>query len=345
MNDFDQEKAEHQCARFSAFISEVEPLVFSWITAKTKLEKDWNKYIKNHKDISEKMPESWENFVKAQCAFSAVFCFQITLRKIGSALSQIGKSHLAELLHGFEEKPWYYALFTIKKKLENDFYLIINKFNGEERILKSPSLGSYQQEPGMFFFALLFDNGICLQVYGIISYFVSFTLADLRLLAECSVKGRSIKENISDLIAQNPLPFVYLTCYGAYPPIKHNKDIVLTCISGIVLDYAAPPPMPDEYLVYRNNTIIVYSDTEQDIFRQIDVIFDFSEDKILVFAKSLQCYAETVQKLSGYIKLPARPQQVLNPLTLTLAKELCGYTHQYEKYTELIAEADRKSVV
>lgn len=338
MENVDYTRAEEACTRTSTIIDNVEKAVFYWTSKKSKLDREWDRYIASRQDLLSQMPPEWPGMAKAQSAMAAVFCNSQNNKKFRKAMEPMLSYEEIRFCKDFEERPWRFSLFTVGERFGRDFYHVVDHLGGEEGLLKSPAITALLRSNKKCFFSLLLDNGQCLQTYGMVAYFNNLNAQDLAYFADQVDGGKKEEKSLADRIAEKPLPFLSLYAYAETPVLMHGKDAIRFCAS----EQEVPDPMdiviPDEYLENGDEEVIAFQFGEDNFFGSQTFYLDLKCKKAVLISSTLGGYHGAVQILKPYIEMPEEPLLNLNPHIIVAAKELAGSGIPYEDYIDRFKE-------
>ena len=144
------------------------------------------------------------------------------------AMKQLRLKHEAELIPAglavltfWEKNPAFWCFFTVKEHLNGDFYQIVDHLTGEEHILHSKGISTFQKltdAEGLRFLCLMQPNGGCLQTVGMIKYY-RILVSDF--LFYCSLFKP--EEGLQAIIHKHFIKFFTLDVIAILPPFKRDN--------------------------------------------------------------------------------------------------------------------------
>ncbi len=332
------------CEQSSNTLGLIQGDFLSWALRKEKLLKPYDRDLKKMKNVSEKLSEEWHNMSAAQVAAGKVFGSPDRARKFLNTHRDILGKPEKQLLRHFMNRPWFYALFSIKETLGDNLFNITDLDSGESLLFHSPGLAQFEHENIAIFLHLLFDNGACYQAFGPFHYYRGFQPYDFEFLARMLSPQLYHKSGLSSVIANKPAYFLLLDRWSEIPVQVHNQEIVCLCSNSIDMDVFDPEGYGSAFNVDRKDELVRYSlKGSEDPFQTADIYYDGKKQKLFLFAYGRHRYHELVEHLSGTVEVPAEPYWQGTVLMLAAVSEMLGRNIPAMDYEQIFTEQEAPS--
>jgi hypothetical protein len=252
-------------------------------------------YIKKHYPKRFVLSEEWYGFCIPEYTAAQLFTDSGRLKDyyISDDDTMILPFEFEEKLKHFSENPWFYSVFEVRQKLENDFYIIYDFFKDEEFLLYSKSLNIFYGEECNLFMFLLYYNGKCYQSYGYPHYYKGFMFTDIKYFVETYYDFVNFDNgDLSFLIERNPIPFYFLDIMSEIKMTKRDDNII--GMFGIIfkdidckLTKFVPEKYGDEFIVSKKGDMIQYEIKEWNEYPHFSrIIYRKSDETICISSRT-----------------------------------------------------------
>jgi hypothetical protein len=192
----------------------------------------FGKQLEPFKKAITKMPDNWPLFLITQYTSFLLFKNNGLANKYinHSAVKQRNNDE-KQFMKMQIEYPWRLSFYKIKALSEPMFFELTDIFTDEVFILYSPGIDDIleKQKYISLTFLLISFNGLCWQTYGPNAYFMGIQPFDIRFLAQLIDPGIKTIEEVPDVIAKDPVPFMMLFAGANFPLVIHDDHIITHC--------------------------------------------------------------------------------------------------------------------
>lgn len=216
----------------------VDKFLMYYAAGQERMDREMDKRLARYRQVTNKLPQSWVNLIKAQYICHRIFKKDGLITKyLNHAAVKALPPEQLNFLHQHSAHPWRYSYSIIIANPEKDFYEMEDVFNGETFLLYSPSVTKTLSEGSVsLWFSLIMYNGACWQTFGPILPFRSFEPDDIFFFAtEMNLFIESEEDLMAD-VEENPFPYLMLFSAFNYPLTVHGKDEIIQLIVEHPLD-------------------------------------------------------------------------------------------------------------
>ena len=323
----------------SHFLDSLEPLLFEWASRKAKLDKEFNRKIRKWADRIEKLPERWRNLARAQYAFGKIFGSPTTVRKFHRSVRKELTQEGQLIFESYIDNIWWYSLFTVEQKLDDDFFLIYDYSTDQEYILNSKAVSVLTREGKRLFLTLLYENPRCCQTFGIVNAFKGFHPFDFFFFASMLNPEAFKKGGLASVIFLNPVRFYLLCLYTEIPVVAHGDEIVVQCSSRVRVQDFSEAKLGSTCSGEESEGVVRWRLLGgDDMFRFADLYWDREQGLVTLHCSGRERYTEAVNKLESALSLPSEPQHEASLLMMTATREILGMDLPGVEYSSLFEE-------
>ena len=216
------EAIRKRCSEVSAMLEGCEDALHEWGDGREKLAKRFVERMTLYRKVSCEMPKDWIRYACAQYVFGKLFCPQS--RKVARFLkSDFGRSlppAIPAQVRTLSRLPWFYGLFSVTEVAEGNLMRIKEWILGKEFLLESDGTMTAHARGMNLFMTLLFDNGCCLQSYGLLHYYRGYSPVDFAYLAGVLKERPQDVKDIGAVIEQHPVEFMLMDRFAEIPPTR-----------------------------------------------------------------------------------------------------------------------------
>ena len=233
------EKIKTICEETSSISSVViDEFLLYYAAAQNNLERVMNRRFARYSHVTEEFKKEWINMLKAQYIVHEIFREGGMIKKLlnHSALQNLLKKE-REFLEKQSERPWRFSFSVIADRPAEEFFTMVDVFDGYEYLLYSPGISKIIHEQGMrVWFNLIGYNGACWQSYGPIGAYKSFDPDDIYFFATEVNPEIEYDEDVLADVERDPLPYMMLLSGSEYPVTVHKEDEIVITMAEYDLD-------------------------------------------------------------------------------------------------------------
>lgn len=340
MPDF--QRILYRCEK-SSYISDrlVDRFLIPLCAAEEGLEKKFAQQLSEYRHIVNKMPSGWPGWLISQD-----IAFQL-FRENGLARNYLEHSQVRrrsdreqDYLKFQIDHPWRFVFCSVIQRLRDSFLEMTDVLTGEKFLLYSPGIEAQEKQGSIsMYFLLVGFNGSCWQTYGTIAYLKGIQPFDLDYYAKQVKPDLVSKDQIPELIDQNPLPFMMLWSGGEFPVAFHKDDMVVVARSEFQLDNFTPQDYAKHFVMQEKNSVYRLSLKRWHEFPHYCRCYYSVETKQLtVNAMTKRGYLKLISVLNEYgMKFSDNPQILVTMAMLMTAKEILQRDMEADPYEKLFA--------
>ncbi len=321
----DFEGIERVCTETSERLEGIEQLVLPWAIDREKLAAPLENLLRRRQEIAERFPEQWLKVTVGQVAVGQVFAFPARTRRFLRTHGGDLAAEESELVGRFERVPWFYCLFLVRGKRSRDLFTIENLDGGQERLLYSPAVTDLTRTGARLFLCLVFDNGTCLQTYGVVRFYRGFQPFDFHYFARLLLPGTYRSEGLSATIAASPGSFFLLDMAAEIPAIAHRGEPMEVCDQEVRRADFDPAKITGEFERATAEDIQRLAFKGEDTpFPQAYLFHDPKKKRLLAHATSMRLYARLREALAAEVSLPEEPEWHAGMSMVITARQILG---------------------
>ena len=215
------------CEITSGLVASIEDIASDWTEEKLKPGRKFIREMSRYQSAIESMPDNWLPLLSKEIILGKLFQNPRIAKKFRQANEEILGDEELELVRHFEKHPWFYCVFSVIDTHPQDFLTIRSMETKEEYLLQSESVTSIYYQGARSFLCLLFDNGSCLQTFGIVHHLAGFTHEDLLLYTSHIVGRQETGVSVTEAAAR-ALPGLFLLDRAAGSPTVMHGDVMVT---------------------------------------------------------------------------------------------------------------------
>lgn len=342
MPDFN--KIRYSCERSSAISNSfVDKFLLYLCAAEEGFDKKFDMMLADYFQIIQKMPEDWPSWLKSQYIAFQLFRQDGLARKYLNHF-QVRRRSAKELdyLKFQIEHPWHFVFCFIEENPKDCFFEMRDILTGEKFLLYSPGIADIEEEQGSMglYFILIGFNGHCWQSYGLNSYFRGIQPFDILYFAKQLQPGLRFADEIPNLIAENPLPFMMLWVGAELPLTFHKEDLVVMASSHRKLKEIDMEQFSQDFMIKQKPPVYQFSLKEWDGFPHYCKCYFDEERKLLslnaMTDRGYDRLRKAINKL-GY-RFPKEPENRVTMAMYLTAKEVLGREIEINPYEKLFTE-------
>jgi len=306
----------------------VDDFLIYYCAQKEGLDKKFARKLREYRDIIQKMPDQWAQWLLSQYIAHRLFYSNGLMRKYLNhpELKQRSPEKLAYLKFQIEH-PWRFSFCSIEQNPAEHFFDMKDVISGEEFLLYSPGVSQTQRKIGsvpLFFFFLIGFNGKCWQTYGPQAYFKGLQPFDLLFFAKQLVPSLNSMHQIPDLIEINPLPFMMLWAGGELPPTFHKNDQVILNSSEYYPEDFNPDNCSKDFIIEKKHPVYMLSLKRWHKFPHLSKCFyNMKKKRLILTSMTDRGYDKLVEALNRLgFKLPLEPENRVTPAMLSIIKDV-----------------------
>jgi hypothetical protein len=310
MTAMDLQAIEQHCHQTSSLLDSVEKPALSWAVFQEKLLGTYQNLMRRKRELLEKFPEHWQGLAAGEAAASQLFIYPARIRRLlRSSAGEFSEEQTA-LLQRFAQTPWFYCLFDIRGRHGGAFYTIHDLEQDTERLLFSPGVRDLERSGVGLFLCLLFDNGECLQSFGLVHYYRGFQPYDLRYFAKMLQPDTYRASGLAATIAANPGSFYLLDSSTEVPLFTHQGEPIEVCDHELRLESFDAGKLAGQELELGSAGAVLRLRLkgEDSPLRTGCLFYDPRKKKLLVHATNLKLYARLRELLAPGVRIPAEPE-------------------------------------
>lgn len=243
---------EAECKRAASMINDVMEPVFGYARRKHLLDRLFSEY-EAAEDLWEGFPERWEPHVLGMLAAGSVLTRP---DRVAAAIRSIAKEvrdDLVKMMRRWRSRPWAWAFFQVIEDLGQHRLRIAplgappaewsDPGAWKEILLHSASISDNYRQGRRLFFTQIADAGPAFETYGAIIPFLGVDADDILFAADVidlagsgnpAVPLLGVADPstpVSDIVADNPIPFLALMRYSEVPVIRGPHGEIRHCVS------------------------------------------------------------------------------------------------------------------
>ena len=307
---------------------------------------------REYRAFAEKMPGNWRTALSEQYIVSQLFgvkCLAqnyLEHRRV-QRLSARERDFLEEQL----QHPWSFAFMRPVENLGNDFFEMRDLISEETFLLYSPGISQYEAKMQMsMYFALRSFNGQCYQTYGPIMYFLRLQIFDVMFFASQLDSTTRDYDELSELIQEDPVPFMTLILGSEYPVTMHKSDHIVVCQSQLHLPNLELTALGKAFIIQEKDDVYELRLKHWNKYPHFATCY-YDSDKGILLASALteRGYDKLIDALVDFdITLPETPEILVTPAGQSLAETLLGrkiVTNPYAKLFEEEVSPERQAAL
>jgi hypothetical protein len=310
MTAMDLQAIEQHCHQTSSLLDSVEKPALGWAVFQEKLLGTYQNLMRRKRELLEKFPERWQGLAAGEAAASQLFIYPARIRRLlRSSAGEFSEEQTA-LLQRFAQTPWFYCLFDIRVRHGGAFYTIHDLEQDTERLLFSPGVRDLERTGVRLFLCLLFDNGECLQSFGLVHYYRGFQPYDFRYFAKLLQPDTYRASGLAATIAANPGSFYLLDSSTEVPLFAHQGEPIEVCDHELRLESFDAGKLAGEELELSSAGAVLRLRLKgkDSPLRTGCIFFDPKKKKLLVHATNMKLYARLRELLAPAVRIPAEPE-------------------------------------
>jgi len=246
----------------------VDDFMMYYAAGRDNVEKEMEVQFRRFRHITKQFPQSVVNQMKAQYIIHRVFRRDGLIKKYINHANVLRKG--PDALKFFKaqlDNPWRFSFTEMIDMPAPHFHHHRDVFTGEEYLIYSPgmseTMNDYHESVRMWFNLLAF-NGHCWQTYGPIAAYKSIEPDDVFYFGGELDDRISDDDDLLDLIARNPVPFMMLVSGGNMPVIVNNNDTLVVHAAAIDAPELDPESLRPDFSIAHSHGIVKLSLPEWD---------------------------------------------------------------------------------
>lgn len=318
-----------------------------------KIKQNFNTFLRKHPEGTEQLPDEWMEYAGSQYVLGRIFANPALLRKFGRSVTDELTGEMSAFLRRYRLNPWRYVLFTVQTVDDSDIPLLQaeDALSGEPFLIYSaPLANSVKRSRKRLYFCLLFSNGLCRQMCGIVTYFQGISVQDLEFYAQAVEPSTYRNQGLDGVIQKEPHYFSILISYAELPVSVFRGEPAIQCASVVSsedLESAGFSPDNNRDLGTPQQKAYVYKwelATTPDAPIANSVLYHDTKKRVaILYGFNERLYAEGRDLLLRRIPdlpFPAVPEVSAGMTISVAARRLFGKTFPGTEYDELFAEDD-----
>ena len=318
------DKIKKACDDYSSFFEDCLDHELIRICTEYELDNAFITSFKKYNVSKENYPEQWFNINIMQYTAGKIFT------KNGQFNKYFKKSYLSNLnleeknkLTFFKNNPWIYSLCSIKKKLNNNLFIMYDYSRNREFILQSQGVSELERKGAILYLLLLYFNGECYQTCSTIHYYKGLQPYDFEYFSQLLSPSYERGDDYTYIIEKNQVAFYLLDNCANVPFIKTGKDEIVLCGSIWECDLIDTEDYKDECSVTEKKDILYYSlkkyDTPPHFAR---FFYNKKRSEMYIYAHTLTGYKKVIDLLSNNFDLDYEPDYYCNLQIATVAENI-----------------------
>lgn len=332
---------KQHCRKFQHFLERIEDDLFFW-AGKKHIAKVFETKIKQLGDrtLVDSMPQGWYLMTKKAFCFARMFENKTNAGKVVKAYSDELTDSDLDFLKTFQQNSWYLSLFSVKERITKDLFVIYDFWKDGEYLIKSSSLEELFNEGKTLFFSLVFDNGECLQSYGVLNYFQGLVPEDFETFAKLANPKLYEQKGFRYVLNHEMVAFFLLYAYAEMPALGSGGERIYFHASRIKCKGFDTTSLEHYYAgEVEDITKWTISFDEKNILGA-SLYFDSKHKTFTVYSTSLEDYTTAVDLLSDLIAVPAEPQYKVSTIIQAAAEDILGKPLPGAEYDTLFGSTD-----
>jgi hypothetical protein len=305
----------------------IDDFLIYYAAAKDRLDKKVDKGLKRYRHIVRQMPGNWDAMVKSQMIAHEIFKDggRISAYLNHSDVKLRSKEELVYLRRQ-AERPWKFMFAELLDNPSPNMYRMQDVFTGEECLVYSRSMSKIlasDQNIELWFF-LGGYSGECIQTYGPIMHFRSFSPNDIAFFARLLDADLETGIDIANNIQQNPLPYTMLWVSGLAPSVYHKEYAIQYQHAEYYDDEFEAEPLYDSFKAEYTKGLYRFRLQDWSEFPHYATAYYHEKDSILYLtALTRTGFGHLVEALnkSGY-DLSSEPHDAATPGMVSTASEV-----------------------
>ena len=289
-----------------------------------ELDKSFLIILKKYKSIKREIREEWVNYNIMQYATTKVFTQNGNFDKFfkNSYLSILKPEEKEKLLF-FKENKWFYSVFEIKERLEENLFLISDIAKKKTMLLESNSVAELDRRGARFFMALLYYNKECYQTSGIIHYYKGFIPEDFEYFSKMMEPSYENNNDFSGIIERHPVPFYMLDYCSDVPLAISGKDQIGMFGSIWEIDPIESKDFKDECDILEKDDVICFQIKNWYVPPSFTQFFYYKRKReIYVTSCTLKGYKKAIDVLNKFFDLDYEPEYSCSMNMMLMTKEI-----------------------
>ena len=343
MPDFN--KIRYNCEKSSALSDKlVDEFLLYLCGAEEGLDKKFDMMLADYFQIIQKMPENWSLWLKSQYIVFRLFRQDGLAPKYLNHFQMRRRSAKEQDYFKFQiEHPWRFVFCFIEENPKDCFFEMRDILTGEKFLLYSPGVADIERQNGpmSLYFLLIGFNGDCWQCYGSNSYFKGIQPFDILYFAKQLKPGLRFTDEISELIEENPLPFMMLWVGAEFPLTFHKEDlVVIVSSSRKQKEELDVEKFNQDFIVKQKSPVYMFALKEWDSFPHYCKCFYDEEKKLFSLNATTDRGYDRLRKVVnklGY-RFPKEPENRVTMAMFSVVKEVLGREIEINPYERLFTE-------
>jgi hypothetical protein len=221
-----------------------------------------------------------------------------------------------------------------------DFFTIQKASTGRERLLYSPAVRESTRTGVNLFLSLVFDNGLCIQTYGPVHYYLGYQPFDFHYFARQLSPELYRSEGLSTAIAADPGSFLLLDVASEIPPVGHRGELIEVHDHEALVESFDPGRYAggELELECKGEVTRLKLAGEDTPFRNAYAFHDRAHGTLLAQATNARLYGRLRELLADQVVLPEEPDWRASMNMIVSTRQILGKEEPSAAYIELFEE-------
>ncbi len=242
-----------------------------------------------------------------------------------------------------KNNKWFYSVFEIREKLDNNFFKIFDFAKNTILLLQSEGVAELNKSGAKLFMTLLYNNSACYQTFGLIHFYKGLTGNDFKYFSKLLSSEYDNNNDYSDIIEKNPVPF-YLLYLCANVPMVMSKGEEMGMYGSIyITDIIEKKDFEKECIIEERDNISLFKIKKLDTHPHFSKFYyNKKNNELCVTSLTLSGYEKAIELLNVFFDLDYKPQYSCTLNMRLEARDILNKDFPPSKYEKLFEQETEK---